>query len=351
MAMELFSDYPGAALRQPTPVYEPPPNVTPGILAPQPQQQSAFQMLAPAAIGLLGSALGGGSTFAGGYSQGMQQATRNRFAQYQQQLAAWRAEQQARAREAAQQVDQERLDLQREQFDYQRNAPPEAMQPTSMMREYEMARTQGYDGSLLDFIQARRPTGTTVNVNPPPSGYIQVPTEDGSVEYQPVPGGPADPATAAEKAAQTASATQQAKKADFVVEASTKVANLASLWQEAIKAADNNDLAALRDIRARWHSAVKASGESVYRARAAGNDPGDKAQDKFIAELPSLEAQLASYRAGMGETMTSVLGGLAEEMGGMPAQGGQGGGASQPTPVVAPVSGGEVESLMRELGL
>ena len=115
MAMELFANYPAAPLvaAQPAPVQAP---ATPPLVAPQPAQLSAFQQLAPAALGLIGSALGGGSTFAGGYAQGLQQSTRNRFAQYQQQLAAWRAQQQARARAAAQDLGERRLESDERRF-------------------------------------------------------------------------------------------------------------------------------------------------------------------------------------------------------------------------------------------
>lgn len=63
----------------------------------------------------------------------------------------------------------------------------------SSVREYEYARGQGFQGSYTDFLDARRASGTTVNIPPTtglPDGYAWTQREDGGWEPSQIPGLP-----------------------------------------------------------------------------------------------------------------------------------------------------------------
>ena len=67
--------------------------------------------------------------------------------------------------------------FQREQFDWQRAASdrdyalraavanrPKGVSPTTRMKEYDLAKQQGYEGTFLDYMEATKSSGTTVNI-------------------------------------------------------------------------------------------------------------------------------------------------------------------------------------------
>jgi hypothetical protein len=56
------------------------------------------------------------------------------------------------------------LELQRAEYENAQLGKPVAPAATSDMREYDFAKSQGYQGSFMDFQTARQPKGTTVNV-------------------------------------------------------------------------------------------------------------------------------------------------------------------------------------------
>lgn len=73
---------------------------------------------------------------------------------------------------------------------------------TAALREYEFARTQGYEGSFLDFQLAQKKAGAT-NINNTVGGGTQIGTipqgyeafkdeETGAIQMRPIPGGPKD---------------------------------------------------------------------------------------------------------------------------------------------------------------
>ena len=78
---------------------------------------------------------------------------------------------------------------------------PQGGDPTSAMREYELARAQGFQGSFIDYQTAlaearRNQTNVTVEGQPQvgtiPQGYELFQTEDGAYQMRAIPGGPAD---------------------------------------------------------------------------------------------------------------------------------------------------------------
>jgi hypothetical protein len=111
------------------------------------------------------------------------------------------------------------LQMQRLQMQIARDGQPQQPDPTSGMREYEMARSQGFDGSFLDYQMAladARRQQTTVNVGGEgqrmgtiPAGFAAVPDPENPSGFrlEPIPGGPA--AQEAQQAEQQAVQRQQ----------------------------------------------------------------------------------------------------------------------------------------------
>lgn len=76
-------------------------------------------------------------------------------------------------------------------------AIPERVKPTDDMREYEMARSQGYQGTFTDYMTDLRRAGASTtsirNEGTIPSGYRAIRDDQGNlIGYEPVPGGPED---------------------------------------------------------------------------------------------------------------------------------------------------------------
>lgn len=95
---------------------------------------------------------------------------------------------------------------------------------TSAMREYELAKQQGFQGSFLDYQTALKQAGRTSITNTMnagssgpqfgtiPSGYMMVRTPEGGYTMQPVPGSPAE---AEEAAAETQAQYKQQQKESY----------------------------------------------------------------------------------------------------------------------------------------
>jgi hypothetical protein len=117
-----------------------------------------------------------------------------------------------------------------------RQAFPEQAKDTRTddQREYEFAKTQGYQGSFLDFILDQKKAGassTKVDVHAPtsptigaiPPGYVAIPDGSGKYVFEKIPGGPAaeEAAIAADKQADIAASAQQTT--DIVTEEINRV--------------------------------------------------------------------------------------------------------------------------------
>jgi hypothetical protein len=98
-------------------------------------------------------------------------------------------QQQMQANDPMRQLQMQQLQMQIEQM-----GRPQQPDPTSGMREYEFARTQGYEGSFADWKRGNVPsTNVNVSTGTVPPGYQQITDpETGAIRMEPIPGGPAE---------------------------------------------------------------------------------------------------------------------------------------------------------------
>lgn len=106
------------------------------------------------------------------------------------------------------QLERERLGLEKDRLalEQAQNPQPEQPKPTDDMREYEFARSQGFEGSFMDFQNAmaqqrRAQTNVNVSTGEPgprtgtiPQGYTLIEDDSSPAGYRmvPIPGGPED---------------------------------------------------------------------------------------------------------------------------------------------------------------
>jgi len=147
-------------------------------------------------FGLAGALKGGGNAMKED-ALAKRQAARDRL----------KLEMQMGHQKALQEDDQ---DFKREMLD--RQTPKDSR--TSAMKEYQVARSQGFDGSFLDYQKALKDAGSTKitmgggKYGTIPPGYELIETEQGA-QMVPIPGGPAF--QEAEKAKKAAEVGQQSK--------------------------------------------------------------------------------------------------------------------------------------------
>lgn len=92
---------------------------------------------------------------------------------------------------------------------HQQRVKAQAPDSTSGMQEYQFARSQGYDGSFMDYQQAMKKAGSTNIVMPGqptigtvPQGWAATKDEAGNWSMAPIAGGPEDPTQANQARAQ-----------------------------------------------------------------------------------------------------------------------------------------------------
>ncbi len=108
-------------------------------------------------------------------------------------------------------------------------APPKEPKDnrTDDQREYEFARSQGYEGSFLNFVLDQKKAGassTTVDVHAPnqptigaiPPGYVAIPDGNGKYVFEKIPGGPAADEQADKDKKAASSAGQKQQMSDIV---------------------------------------------------------------------------------------------------------------------------------------